>query len=128
MEQDVLMAPLLSIPTAVKELLYRYGMLYMIPILGLYGCTIACAALASKRLIPRVSSRPRRRSCPTLTVSSVGGTCMPSSHLIEQRVMVMTALLLEARPTAIIHPSLTVSLVCRRSDRSSTSATARRTR
>lgn len=79
------MAPLLSIPTAVKELLYRYGMLYMIPILGLYGCTIACAALASKRLIPRVSSRPRR-SCPALTVSSVGGTCMPSSLLIKQRI------------------------------------------
>jgi amino acid permease len=48
------MAPLLSIPTAVKELLYRYGIVYMIPILAIYGFTIAMAALVSKKLIPRV--------------------------------------------------------------------------
>ena len=47
------MAPLLSIPTAVKELLFQYGMLYMLPILGLYGVTIAGAAVISKRVIPQ---------------------------------------------------------------------------
>jgi hypothetical protein len=48
------MAPLLSIPTAVKDLLFRYGMWYMVPILLFYGLTITSAALISKRLIPQV--------------------------------------------------------------------------
>lgn len=49
------MAPLLSIPTAVKELLYEYGIVYMLPILLLYSGALAAAALLSKRLIPKVS-------------------------------------------------------------------------
>lgn len=52
--QDLLMAPLLSIPTAVKELLYEYGIVYMLPILLLYSGALAAAALLSKRLIPKV--------------------------------------------------------------------------
>ena len=48
------MAPLLSIPTAIKELLFRYGWLYMMPILLFYSATIVAAASISKRLIPQV--------------------------------------------------------------------------
>ena len=52
--QDLLMAPLLSIPTAVKELLFEYGVAYILPILGCYATAITAAALLSKRFMPRI--------------------------------------------------------------------------
>ncbi len=48
------MAPLLSIPTAVKEVLFHFGILYLFPVLLSMGAVLWAATLVARRLIPQV--------------------------------------------------------------------------
>jgi len=48
------MAPLLSIPAVVKELVFEYGMLYMFPTLICYCITITATAYFTRNIIPKV--------------------------------------------------------------------------
>lgn len=52
--QDLLMAPLLSLPTAVKEVLFHYGLLYLVPVLISMGAVLGVATIIARRLIPQV--------------------------------------------------------------------------
>ena len=52
--QDLFMAPLLAIPTAITEILYKYSGLQLVHVLGAYGVGIAGTVLLSRRLLPRV--------------------------------------------------------------------------
>jgi len=71
------MAPLLSLPTAVKELWYKYGPAYMLPILVLYGSALAAAALVSKRLIPKVGPPVRPSVRPSVDPLPAGFLSSP---------------------------------------------------
>lgn len=59
--QDLLMAPLLSFPTVVNELLFEYGVLYMFPTLLCYCVAIIGAALFTRNVVPKVSLPLYRR-------------------------------------------------------------------
>ena len=52
--QDLLMAPLLSIPTVIKELVFEYGLFYMFPTLFFYCITITAVAYATRNIVPKV--------------------------------------------------------------------------
>ena len=54
--QDLFMAPLLAIPTAITEILYKHSGWALIHVLGAYGIATAAAVLLSRRMLPRVLS------------------------------------------------------------------------
>lgn len=84
--QDLLMAPLLSIPTAIKELLFQHGLLHMLPVLMSYALALLAAAVVSKRLMPRlINLRNRAENSLSLDLFILGlvAYCLLMSLLTE---------------------------------------------
>lgn len=84
--QDLLMAPLLSIPTAVKELLSEHGLVHMLPILACYAAAITGAAMLSKKYMPRIINlRNRAENSLSLDLFILGlvSYCLLMSLLTE---------------------------------------------
>eukprot|EP00624_Nannochloropsis_granulata_P001432 evm.model.NODE_1713_length_9031_cov_19.234304.3 len=84
--QDLLMAPLLSIPTAVKELMSEHGLLHTILILARYAAAIVGAAMLSKKYMPRIINlRNRAESSLSLDLFILGlvSYCLLMSLLTE---------------------------------------------
>ena len=84
--QDLLMAPLLSIPTAVKELLSEHGLVHILPILACYAAAITGAALLSKKYMPRIINlRNRAENSLSLDLFILGlvSYCLLMSLLTE---------------------------------------------
>ncbi|GAB5030895.1 sodium hydrogen exchanger [Nannochloropsis oceanica] len=84
--QDLLMAPLLSIPTAVKELMSEHGLLHTILILARYAAAITGAAMLSKKYMPRIINlRNRAENSLSLDLFILGlvSYCLLMSLLTE---------------------------------------------